>query len=88
MSKPNQAIQGFDPRRLQRIDDVIARNYVDTGAIPGALTMVWRRGELVWRGVSGVLDLGRGLPVREDSIFRLYSMTKPVTAVEIGRAHV
>jgi len=83
MSKPNQAIQGFDPRRLQRIDDVIARNYVDTGAIPGALTMVWRRGELVWRGVSGVLDLGRGTPVREDSIFRLYSMTKPVTAVAL-----
>lgn len=83
MSKPHQAIQGFDPRRLQRIDDVIARNYVDTGAIPGALTMVWRRGELVWRGVSGVLDLARGLPLREDSIFRLYSMTKPVTAVAL-----
>jgi len=83
MSKPHQANQGFDPRRLQRIDDVIARNYVETGAIPGALTMVWRRGELVWRGASGVLDLGRGLPVREDSIFRLYSMTKPVTAVAL-----
>jgi CubicO group peptidase (beta-lactamase class C family) len=83
MSKSSLAIQGFDPRRLQRIDDVIARNYVDTGAIPGALTMVWRRGELVWRGVSGVLDLGRGAPVREDSIFRLYSMTKPVTAVAL-----
>jgi CubicO group peptidase (beta-lactamase class C family) len=60
MSKPTQAIQGFDPRRLQRIDDVIARNYVATGALPGALSMVWRRGELVWRGASGVLDLGRG----------------------------
>jgi CubicO group peptidase (beta-lactamase class C family) len=83
MSKSSLAIQGFDPRRLQRMDDVIARNYVDTGAIPGALTMVWRRGELVWRGVSGVLDLGRGAPVREDSIFRLYSMTKPVTAVAL-----
>ncbi|MEO7053477.1 MAG: serine hydrolase domain-containing protein [Rhizomicrobium sp.] len=83
MSKPNQAIQGFDSRRLQRIDDVIARNYVESGAIPGALTMVWRRGELVWRSVSGMLDLGRGLPVREDSIFRLYSMTKPVTAVAL-----
>ncbi|MEP6828759.1 MAG: serine hydrolase domain-containing protein, partial [Rhizomicrobium sp.] len=80
MTKQNASIQGFDPRRLQRIDDVIARNYVETGALPGALTMVWRRGELVWRSASGVLDLGRGLPLREDSIFRLYSMTKPVTA--------
>jgi CubicO group peptidase (beta-lactamase class C family) len=83
MNKPNASIQGFDSRRLQRIDDVIARNYVESGAIPGALTMIWRRGELVWRSVSGMLDLGRGLPVREDSIFRLYSMTKPVTAVAL-----
>jgi CubicO group peptidase (beta-lactamase class C family) len=83
MTKQNQTIQGFDSRRLQRIDDVIARNYIETGALPGALTMVWRRGELVWRGASGVLDLGRGMPLREDSIFRLYSMTKPITAVAL-----
>ncbi len=61
MTKPNQAIQGFDSRRLQRIDDVIARNYIETGAIPGALTMVWRRGELVWRSASGVAGSGAGL---------------------------
>jgi CubicO group peptidase (beta-lactamase class C family) len=83
MNKHTPTLQGFDPRRLQRIDEVIARNYVETGAIPGALTMVWRRGELVWRGTSGMIDLGRGLPVREDSIFRLYSMTKPITAVAL-----
>ncbi|MGZ5921358.1 MAG: serine hydrolase domain-containing protein [Rhizomicrobium sp.] len=76
-------LQGFDPRRLQRMDEAIARNYVETGAIPGALTMVWRKGELVWRSTSGMIDLGRGLPVREDSIFRLYSMTKPITAVAL-----
>ena len=75
--------QGFDPARLQRINDVIARNYVETGAIPGALTMVWRGGELIWRGVSGSIDLARGLPMREDAIFRIYSMTKPITAVAI-----
>lgn len=74
---------GFDPKRLQRINDVITRNYVEPGAIPGALTMVWRRGDLVWRGTSGVIDLGRGTPMRDDTIFRLYSMTKPVTAVAL-----
>ena len=83
MNKHAQALQGFDPRRLQRMDEAIARNYVETGAIPGALTMVWRKGELVWRSTSGMIDLGRGLPVREDSIFRLYSMTKPITAVAL-----
>ena len=83
MNRHANSIQGFDSRRLQRIGEAIARAYVDTGAIPGALTMIWRKGELVWRGMSGVLDLQRGLPVREDSIFRLYSMTKPVTAVAL-----
>jgi CubicO group peptidase (beta-lactamase class C family) len=74
---------GFDPARLQRINDVIARNYVETGAIPGALTQVWRRGDLVWSGMSGQMDLGKKLAMREDAIFRLYSMTKPVTAVAL-----
>src|ERR1019366_610728 len=82
MASP-QSNQGFDPARLQRINDVIARNYVETGAIPGALTMIWRGGELVWRGVSGSIDPARGLPLREDAIFRIYSMTKPITAVAI-----
>ena len=83
MNKYAQPLQGFDPRRLQRIDEVIARNYVETGAIPGALITIWRRGELVWRSTSGLIDIARGLPVREDSIFRLYSMTKPITAVAL-----
>ena len=75
--------QGFDPVRLQRIGDVITRNYVEKGAIPGALTLIWRGGELVWQGMSGTLDLARRSPMREDAIFRIYSMTKPVTAVAI-----
>ena len=74
---------GFDPARLERINTVIARNYVETGAIPGALTTVWRRGRVVWSGMSGQMDLGRKLAMREDAIFRLYSMTKPVTAVAL-----
>ena len=74
---------GFDPARLQRINDVIARNYVETGAIPGALTLVWRRGEVVWSGMSGQMDMAKKLAMREDAIFRLYSMTKPVTAVAL-----
>ena len=74
---------GFDPARLQRINDVIARTYVETGAIPGALTLVWRQGAVVWSGMSGQIDMAKKLAMREDAIFRLYSMTKPVTAVAL-----
>jgi CubicO group peptidase (beta-lactamase class C family) len=73
--------QGFALGRLQRIQEALARNYVNTGAIPGALTMIWRKGALVFSGVSG--DMKRGVAMREDAIFRIYSMTKPVTAVAL-----
>ena len=47
------------------------------------LTMVYRRGELVHTGMAGHMDLERGKPMREDAIFRIYSMTKPITAVAL-----
>jgi CubicO group peptidase (beta-lactamase class C family) len=76
-------IHGFDSGRLARINDTIARNYVETGAIPGSLTMIWRGNEPVWSGMSGSIDLARGVAMREDAIFRIYSMTKPITAVAL-----
>lgn len=74
---------GFDSNRLQRLHDVIARNYVESGAIPGALTMIWREGSLAWLSMSGTTDIASRAPMREDAIFRLYSMTKPITAVAL-----
>ena len=59
----------------------IAHRYVDSGSLPGALTLVWRRGEIAHLGLAGHIDLERGTPMREDAIFRIYSMTKPLTAV-------
>ena len=79
----NNNPHGFDPKRLQRINDIIAKNYVVSGAIPGSLAMIWRKGELAWTGMSGVTDLETGAPMREDAIFRIYSMTKPITAVAL-----
>src|ERR1700744_6542511 len=76
-------IHGFDSGRLARINDTIARNYVETGAIPGSLIQIWRGNELVWSGMSGSIDLARGVAMREDAIFRIYSMTKPITAVAL-----
>jgi len=74
---------GFDEGRLTRISQVIKSRYVESGLIPGALTLIWRRGEIAHLGLSGVSDLERGTAMREDAIFRIYSMTKPVTSVAL-----
>ena len=45
---------GFAPDRLDRIGEVLKTRYVDSGAIPGALTLVWRRGALAHQSLSGI----------------------------------
>jgi len=56
---------------------------VDAGFLPGALTLIWRRGQIAHSSMVGEMDRERGVPMRADAIFRLYSMTKPVTAVAL-----
>jgi CubicO group peptidase (beta-lactamase class C family) len=74
---------GLSASRLARLDDVMKRRYVDTGKLPGLLTMVYRRGTLAHTGMSGHMDLERGKSMRDDAIFRIYSMSKPITAVAL-----
>jgi CubicO group peptidase (beta-lactamase class C family) len=74
---------GLSASRLARLDEVMKRRYVDSGSLPGLLTMVYRRGVLAHAGMSGHMDLERGKPMREDAIFRIYSMSKPITAVAL-----
>ena len=81
MEKPEAV--GMSASRLMRLDEVMQRRYVDSGRLPCALTMVYRRGRLVHTGMSGHMDLERGRPIREDAIFRIYSMSKPITAVAL-----
>ncbi|HZC40641.1 MAG TPA: serine hydrolase domain-containing protein [Streptosporangiaceae bacterium] len=71
---------GLDPDRLRRIDRHFAR-YVDDGRLPGWLVTVSRRGRLAHASWYGSRDLEAGLPVEPDSLWRIYSMTKPVTSV-------
>jgi CubicO group peptidase (beta-lactamase class C family) len=71
---------GFDPGRLHRIDRHFAR-YVEDGRLPGWLVLVSRRGRIVHLATCGRRDLEADLPVETDTRFRIYSMTKPVTAV-------
>jgi CubicO group peptidase (beta-lactamase class C family) len=80
-ARPERA--GFVPERLARIDRHLLQRYVEPGKIAGALTLVHRRGELAWCSPLGLADRERGAPMREDTIFRIYSMTKPVTSVAL-----
>jgi CubicO group peptidase (beta-lactamase class C family) len=71
---------GLDPQRLQRIDTFFAR-YVEDGRLPGWLLTVSRHGRLAHVARCGSRDLEAGLPVTDDTVWRIYSMTKPVTSV-------
>ncbi len=73
---------GFSPEGLARIPRFLERQVAD-GALPGALTLIWRRGTVAHQSLQGLSDLARGTPMREDAIFRIYSMTKPVTLVAL-----
>jgi CubicO group peptidase (beta-lactamase class C family) len=74
---------GLSASRLAKLDEVMKRRYVDGAFLPGLITMVHRQGKLAHIGMSGMMDLERGKPMREDAIFRIYSMTKPITAVAL-----
>jgi CubicO group peptidase (beta-lactamase class C family) len=74
---------GFSVERLAKVDAVMKQRYVDTGLLPGILTQVCRKGEIVHTGMSGSMDLARNKAMREDALFRIYSMTKPITAVAL-----
>ncbi len=74
---------GLSSERLARIETHLKNRYVDPGKIAGALTLVSRRGEIAHFSPVGLMDLERGKPMAEDTIFRIYSMTKPVTSVAL-----
>ncbi len=74
---------GMSSARLARLDEVMKRRYVEAGYLPGMLTHVYRQGHLVHTGICGHMDLERDKPMREDAIFRIYSMSKPITAVAL-----
>jgi CubicO group peptidase (beta-lactamase class C family) len=71
---------GFDASRLARIDRHFAR-YVDDGRLAGWQIVVSRGGKRVHSSTYGLRDREQGLPVESDTVWRIYSMTKPITAV-------
>ena len=71
---------GFGDGRLARLDRHLAR-YVDDGRLPGWLVAVSRGGKVVHLSTYGMRDLEASRPVEVDTLFRIYSMTKPITSV-------
>ena len=72
---------GISIPRLQRWDAHVQQTYLDSGLLPNAQTLVYRRGELAYQSVLGFADIGARTPLREDHLFRIYSMTKPLTSL-------
>ena len=79
----NAANVGLSPDRLARMDEVMTSRYVDSGLLPGYQVQIVRDGELAHTSVAGSMDVERGKPMRDDAIFRIYSMTKPITSVAL-----
>ncbi|MGN6473543.1 MAG: serine hydrolase domain-containing protein, partial [Mycobacteriales bacterium] len=71
---------GFDADRLARIDRHFAR-YVDDGRLPGWQIAICRQGEVAQLSSYGHADIAAGRAVETDTLWRIYSMTKPVTSV-------
>lgn len=79
-AKPEKV--GFSTERLKRIDALVQR-FMDANRIPGAVTLVARKGRIVHFEAQGVLDIETKKPMRKDTLFAMASSTKPVTAVAI-----
>ena len=69
---------GFSPARLERIHTVTQR-YIDEGKFAGIVTLIARRGKLVHFASVGKQEIEGDKPMKNDSLFRIYSMTKPIT---------
>ena len=73
---------GFSDERLGHIRAWM-QGYIDEGKLPGAITMISRHGEIVFLECLGKSDLESDLEIQPDTIFRIYSMTKPIVSVAL-----
>ena len=79
MVKPEEV--GLSGERLARIDAHLRDRYLGPGKISGALTLVARHGKVAHCSALGHMELEQRRPLEEDAIFRIYSMTKPITSI-------
>ena len=74
---------GLSTARLERITEHLERSYIAPGKIAGCQVAVARHGHLAYFRSLGSMDLERGKAMADDAIFRIYSMTKPITSVAL-----
>ncbi|MFM2078658.1 MAG: hypothetical protein RJA49_2548 [Actinomycetota bacterium] len=74
---------GLDAGRMQRIAAHLDEHYVSKGKIAGAEVAVGRRGKVAYHASLGLRDRERNVPVGDDTIYRIYSMTKPLTSIAL-----
>jgi CubicO group peptidase (beta-lactamase class C family) len=72
---------GLDSAQLARVGEHLGTRYVQPGKIPGSITLVARRGQACYLDIQGQRDIERSTPMTEDSILRIYSMSKPITSL-------
>jgi len=72
---------GMSKAALERLEAHVKHRYIEAGRFPGSQLVIYRRGKMVHSTVQGYADLERKVPVKDDTIFRIYSMTKPITSV-------
>src|SRR5580704_2079345 len=72
---------GMSKAALDRVEAHLKERYIDGGRFPGTQLVVYRRGKVVHSAVQGFADIERKAPVKDDTIYRIYSMTKPITSV-------
>jgi CubicO group peptidase (beta-lactamase class C family) len=83
-AKPEEV--GLSSERLARIGERM-QSYVDSGEIPGAVALIARRGKIAYFETWGMADREKKVPMKADTLFRIYSMSKPVTSVGLMILH-
>ena len=73
---------GLSSVQLKRLE-AVTKQQIDDGLVPGAVMLVARRGKIAWMSVLGKRDVAAGDAMKFDSIFRIYSMTKPITSIAL-----
>jgi CubicO group peptidase (beta-lactamase class C family) len=72
---------GMSQAALDRLEDHLKRRYIEAGRFPGTHLLIYRRSNVVHSTMQGFADVERKVPVKDDTIYRIYSMTKPITSV-------
>jgi len=83
MEQVNPETLGLNAAQLARIGEHLRGRYLEPGKLPGSVTLVARYGRVGLLDVAGLSDLERDTPMSVDTIFRIYSMSKPITSVAL-----